>query len=155
MTIHFTPSLLIIEDSDEDFMAFMRITKKLSLTYPVFRCTSADEALDSLRGTSHDDAPTETLRPSIILLDLNLPGMDGRELLQILEQDETLKKIPVVVFTTSSNPKDVDFCYQRGVKSYIVKPINVEQLKNTVKTFWDYWFDVVILPSAAESYFRL
>ncbi|ACK70772.1 response regulator receiver protein [Gloeothece citriformis PCC 7424] len=157
MALNFIPSLLIIEDSDEDYMAFMRITKKLSLSYPVFRYPSADEALDALRGISEEPEPLlqPSRQPSIILLDLNLPGMDGRELLEILQHDDILKKIPVVVFTTSSNPRDIDYCYQKGVKSYIVKPINVDQLKNTIKTFWEYWFEVVILPSFSESYFHL
>lgn len=140
-----TQSLLLIEDSDEDFEAFIRIIRKSSLTNPIFRCTNGDDALDFLyhsgKYTEYQKAP----RPGIILLDLNLPGTDGREVLEQIKQDNTLKTIPVIVFTTSSNPKDIDACYQYGANGYIIKPIDVKKLIKAIQTFVDYWFEVSTL----------
>jgi CheY-like chemotaxis protein len=79
-------------------------------------------------------------------LDLNLPGLDGREILSQIKQDETLKAIPIVIFTTSSNPKDVKTCYQRGSNGYIMKPIDARKLKHTLERFIEYWFELSALP---------
>jgi CheY-like chemotaxis protein len=149
MTNTQTESLLIVEDSDEDFEAFGRILRRLSVDIPLHRCTTGDEALEFLgQGISQTRyAHTKhTPHPKIILLDLNLPGTDGREVLGQIKQDKKLKAIPVVVFTTSSNPIDIETCYQHGVSGYIVKPIDVNKLTRAVQVFVDYWFEVSKLP---------
>lgn len=141
-----TKPLLVIEDSDEDFEALKRIMVQSEVSNPVYRCIDGDDALDFLYRTGEYRDRAETPRPSIILLDLNLPGTDGREVLEQIKQDKTLKQIPVVVFTTSSNPKDIAACYRNGANSYILKPMNVNQLKQEVKSFVNYWFETAILP---------
>ncbi|MGE5659995.1 MAG: response regulator [Actinomycetota bacterium] len=138
--------LLIIEDSDEDFEAFGRMMRKSSITHPIYRCTDGDEALDFLYQVGEYSDPQKAPRPAIILLDLNLPGTDGREVLAQLKQDENLRMIPIVVFTTSANPKDIEICYRQGVNGYIVKPIDVEKLLKNIKGFINYWFETVMLP---------
>lgn len=142
-----TQPLLVIEDSDEDFAAFERIIHKLSLFQKINRCTNGDDALDFLHQagdyTNIENAP----RPGMILLDLNLPGTDGREVLEEIKQDVLLKMIPVVVFTTSDNPRDIAGCYQRGASGYVVKPIDLKKLTITVQTIADYWFEANMLPS--------
>lgn len=142
------PSLLVVEDSDEDFEAFGRIMRKTcDIDMPLTRCTDGDEALDFL----HQTGPYQDLRatdlPGLILLDLNLPGTDGREVLMDIKQDEQLREIPVVILTTSSSPKDVHTCYQFGVNSYLVKPADIEQFKTSVQLFVNYWFKVAVLPT--------
>jgi CheY-like chemotaxis protein len=143
-----TKPLLVIEDSDEDFEALCRIMKKQAVVNPVFRCTDGDEALDFLYHTGIYSNTQNLPRPSIILLDLNLPGTDGREVLQKIKQDEEFKYIPVVVFTTSSNPKDIEVCYQSSVASYMLKPIDINRLVETIQSFITYWLDIVILPDS-------
>lgn len=142
-------SLLIIEDSDEDFAAFERIARRASIQNPIYRCSDGDEALAVLRQIANADS-TSSARPSIILLDLNLPGTDGRDILRQIKQDINLKTIPVVIFTTSSNPRDVETCYQQGVNGYLIKPIDVAQLKRTVQLFFEYWFGISLLPDSVE-----
>ena len=144
-----TQSLLVVEDSDEDFEAFGRMLRRSSIPNPVYRCTDGDDALDFLYQTG-DYINANTQRPAIILLDLNLPGTDGREVLEQIKQDQDLKSIPVVVFTTSSNPKDIEVCYRYGVNGYVVKPINVNQLMRTIQIVIDYWFEAVILPDTVK-----
>ncbi len=139
-------TLLIIEDSDEDFKAFQRIMSKQRVDKHIYRCIDGDEALDFLYHTGQYLDPANAPRPAVILLDLNLPGTDGREVLEQIKQDDALKTIPVVVFTTSSNPKDIEVCYRYGVSGYIVKPININKLMRMIQIFIDYWFEAVILP---------
>ncbi|MDJ0694622.1 response regulator [Mastigocoleus sp. MO_188.B34] len=137
-----TCPVLVIEDSDEDFEAFSRGWRKSGATNSLYRCESGDEALDFLY---HRGEYTDTIsspRPCLILLDLNLPGTDGREILEEIKTDENMRSIPVVIFTTSSNPKDLEICYQKGANSYIIKPIDVKKLMETVKTLGQYWFDI-------------
>ncbi|MFN6570250.1 response regulator [Dendronalium sp. ChiSLP03b] len=146
-----TQTLLVIEDSDEDFEALCRVIYRQAVVNPIFRCTDGDEALDFLYHTGpYGDAETAP-RPSIILLDLNLPGTDGREVLEQIKQDENFKTIPVVVFTTSSNPKDIEICYRYCVASYILKPIDIKRLVQTIQGFINYWLDLVILPDAVSN----
>ena len=151
MASNSTQPLLAVEDSDEDFEAFGRMLRKASIPNPIYRCSDGDEALDFLYHTGQYIDSVKAPRPGIILLDLNLPGTDGREVLEQIKQDNALKIIPVVVFTTSSNPKDIEVCYQYGVNGYILKPIDVKKLTRTLQVFIDYWFESVILPDAAKT----
>lgn len=82
----------------------------------------------------------------IHVLDLNLPRIDGREVLRQIKQDPNLKQILIVVFTTSNNPKDIEECYHYKVNTYIVKPIDFAQLKRDIQTLMEYWFEVATLP---------
>lgn len=142
-------SLLVIEDSDEDFEALGRMMRQATVSNPVYRCVDGDDALDFLYHVGDYEDRTRSPRPSLILLDLNLPGTDGREVLEQIKQDEQLKTIPVVVFTTSANPKDIEVCYRCGVNGYILKPMDIGKLKRRIQTFIDYWFEAVTLPEVA------
>jgi CheY-like chemotaxis protein len=145
-----TQPLLVVEDSDEDFEAFGRVLRQSSITNPIYRCTDGEDALEFLYHTGQYIDSVKAPRPGIILLDLNLPGTDGREVLEQIKQDEELKVIPVVVFTTSSNPKDIEVCYRYGVNGYILKPIDIKKLMRTVQVLIDYWFETVVLPDVAR-----
>lgn len=139
-------TLLIVEDSDEDFEALRRAFVKLGVSVTLRRCVDGDDALDLLhrRGAYHGLAST-TL-PSLVLLDLNLPSTDGREVLAAIKSDARLKSIPVIIFTTSANPKDIDACYQNGANSYLLKPVNMSYFTTLLKQVYEYWFDAVVLP---------
>lgn len=139
-------SLLVVEDSDEDFEAFYRGWQKAAVTTPIFRCSSGDEVLDFLYRNGKYADSADIPRPALILLDLNLPGTDGREVLSTIKQDVHLKSIPIVIFTTSSNPKDLEDCYKQGVNSYIIKPIDVTKLMHSIDILVKYWFQINSLP---------
>jgi CheY-like chemotaxis protein len=154
MTTKFHEPLLVVEDSNEDFKMLQRLMRRMAVQNPIHRCTSGDEVLDFLtkqrrngqnfiKGASVDNRyPAPALKPSVILLDLNLPGIDGRDILARLKQDQSFREIPIVVFTTSSNPRDVEFCYQKGANGYLVKPMDAQELQKTIKAFVDYWLQV-------------
>lgn len=143
------PPLLIVEDSNEDFEAFQRFLRQSSLTIPVYRCLNGDQAMAYLYHTDRYTDPESAPRPGLILLDLNLPGTDGREVLRRIKQDDNLKSVPVVIFTTSNNPKDIEACYRQGVNSYIIKPMDFKLLKRSIQTLLEYWFDITLLPNGS------
>ncbi|WP_371416766.1 response regulator [Dolichospermum sp. UHCC 0259] len=139
-------SLLIIEDSQADFESLKRVMKSLNFSYPIYRCSNGDAALDFLFQEGDYAEPETAPRPNLILLDLNLPGTDGREVLATIKNHEELKLIPIVVFTTSFNQKDVKFCYNQGVNNYILKPMGLSNLTETINILIRYWFEFSILP---------
>ena len=138
--------ILLVEDSPEDYETTVRAFQRARLCNPIFHCGDGDEALDFLyrRGAYSD--PAQAPRPSLILLDLNLPGTDGREVLEIIKQDQELKVIPVIVLTTSSDERDIQACYSAGANSYIAKPVDLEGFMSAIQQLKNYWFGVVILP---------
>jgi two-component system response regulator len=139
--------ILLIEDSPEDLEATLRAFERSGLRNPVFHCGSGDEALDWLhRRGAHGDVRE---RPGIILLDLNLPGTDGRDVLLEIKQTESLRKIPVVVLTTSADLRDINACYDAGASSYIQKPVDLDGFMRAIQRLREYWFEVVILPREA------
>lgn len=138
--------LLVIEDSDEDFATLSRVITKAKIPSLLYRCEDGESALDFLYHQGEYQDKHLAPRPSLIMLDLNLPGTDGKEVLAEIKQDADLKTIPVVILSTSSNPKDIDVCYRYGVSGYMVKPMGAERLNKLVKTFLEYWFDAVQLP---------
>ncbi|MBE9206257.1 response regulator [Nostoc sp. LEGE 06077] len=146
MTKKLNKPLLVVEDSNEDFKMLQRLMRRLAVQNPIYRCTNGDEVLDLLYQEESSQNPNSIPTPSVILLDLNLPGIDGRDILERLKQDICLKKIPIVVFTTSSNPKDIEFCYQKGANGYLVKPMDAQELQKTVQAFVDYWLESNTVP---------
>ena len=140
--------ILLVEDSPEEYEATVRALKKAGLANPIHRCEDGDEALDYLFRRGRYADPAAAPRPGIILLDLNLPGTDGREVLDAVKADDDLRSIPVVVLTTSTDERDIDRCYQAGANSYVKKPVDIGGFMTAVQRLRDYWFEVVILPRA-------
>lgn len=131
--------LLVIEDSSADFRMLTRLMRKMDVESPIYRCQTGDEALELMYQTGRYQNAKGIDRPGLILLDLNLPGTDGRVVLSRLKQDQELAKIPVIVFTTSSTSDDIEYCYQKGANGYMIKPLGIEELNKMVQAFVDYW----------------
>ncbi|MFN0072938.1 MAG: response regulator [Chloroflexota bacterium] len=138
--------LLIVEDSDEDFKVAEWSLYRTDFNAPILRCTTGDEALDFFAQGQADD-PDWKGRPGLIVLDLNLPGIDGRDVLRTLKTDPRLRAIPIVVFSTSTNPVDVDACYEAGANAYMTKPVDFQRFRNCWETLVHYWFDLALLPT--------
>jgi len=140
-----TRPLLILEDNNEDFATLQRLMRKQGLTNPVFHCVTGQEVLDFLRYQGPFNDPASAPRPALILLDLNVPGKDGRTVLQEIKSDKELKHIPVAIFSTSANTKDVALCYAYGANTYLVKPVDLEKLTRNLRVFFEYWLTVSVL----------
>lgn len=131
--------ILIVDDSEDDFYAAERALTKANLHNPIEHALSGESALKMLQSTPG-------LRPGLILLDLNMPGIDGRKTLEIIKQDSALKTIPVVILTTSNDERDVQICYSLGANTYIQKPVDFDGLIEAMKRLKGYWFEIAVLP---------
>ena len=138
-------TILIAEDDQDDQLlveeAFQEAGADTDLTF----VHDGAELLDVLRGRGDHRAPDE---PALVLLDLNMPRVDGRRALQEIKSDPRLKRIPVVVLTTSRAEEDILQSYDLGVNSFIVKPVTFDGLVDVVKVLSDYWLKVVERPLA-------
>lgn len=133
------------EDDPEDQM-LVRDAFRMAHPDAALRIVAdGEELLDYLHQRG---AYPDAIRPHLILLDLNMPRRDGREVLQSIKSHPHLHRIPVVVFTTSGDEADIARTYDLGVNSYIRKPVNFARLIDIVRTLRQYWFDTVALPPA-------
>jgi len=136
--LHESQPVLIVEDSEDDYEAARRAFTKANLRNPVAHAYSGEEALRYLSDSG--------VKPGIILLDLNMPGLDGRKTLELIKRDETLKHIPVVILTTSNDERDVEACYKLGANTYIQKPVDFDGLIAAIRRLKEYWFEFALLP---------
>lgn len=136
--------VLIVEDSEEDFQTVKRLLGKLT-DRAIERCRDARETMQFLAYLFENPASEHRVFPDMILLDLNMPMEDGRSLLTRLKRDERLKRIPVVILTTSMNPKDLKFCYENGAAGYIVKPVDLARFRASLESMVNYWLKAVTL----------
>lgn len=136
--------ILIVEDSPDDFEATKRAFAKANLRNRIERAESGEDALKYLRLDTN-------AKPGIILLDLNMPGLDGRKTLEIIKQTTELKTIPVIILTTSNDERDVQACYELGANTYIQKPVDFDGLIAAIKRLKEYWFEIAVLPKDGDN----
>lgn len=134
--------LLIIEDSEQDYEMFMRGVKKSAIDCNVFHCETGDEGFDFLTNQGEYDDKEKYYLPTLILLDLNLPGTDGKTILKKIKKNRSLSFIPIVIFSTSSNPKDIAECYENGANGYVIKPMNIKKLQEYIEILLKHWLKV-------------
>ncbi len=151
MSHHLQPAkrklvVLMVDDDDDDYLLTKRALNGTRLSKGFRRVCDGEEMLDYLhrRGRYSGDPAAE--RPDVILLDLNMPRMDGRQALEALKSSQSLKDIPVVVFSTSKAEEDILRTYQLGVNSFITKPVTFDGLVAIMNNLGTYWFEVVELP---------
>ncbi len=135
--------ILLVEDNENDVLLMQHGFRKSRLVVNLHHVRDGEECMEFLRKTgAYENAPT----PDLILLDLNMPRMDGREVLAELVRDERLRHLPVVILTTSSEEREILDMYKLRCSSYIVKPVDFEQFLRVIQLVSDYWFTVVVLP---------
>ena len=130
-------NILLIEDDAIEIMKFNRVMKSLNMNHKVVEANNGEDAIRILKNDGDI--------PDIIILDLNMPKLDGKEFLQILKTDEILKYIPSIVLTTSGNLKDVKECYSIGIAGYILKPLKYEDYKERINSLLNYWINNEII----------
>jgi len=126
-----TLKVLLIEDDTIEVMKLNRTISSLSLNHEIVEANNGEEALSILE--KKDDLP------DIILLDLNMPKINGIEFLSILKEDDALKHIPTIILTTSNNHKDLLECYKIGIAGYILKPLKYEAYVSKIEKLLSYW----------------
>lgn len=135
--------ILLVEDNPGDAQLAREALDESKFRNNLHHVLDGDAALDYVyRRGPYEDA----VRPDLILLDLNLPGMDGREVLRVLKNDADLKKIPIVILTTSDAEDDVKKTYDLHANCYITKPIDFEQFVHVVRSIENFWLSIVVLP---------
>lgn len=139
--------LLVIEDSPEDFEVLVRAFNKAEILLPLYRCKDGDDALDFLFKKGRYEGDPYAVSPAIILLDLNLPGTDGYNVLNEIKGHKELGMTPVVVLSTSKSESDVKKSYELGANSYIQKPVDMEGYVRMARMIKSYWFECSILAS--------
>lgn len=140
--------ILIVEDSFDDYYAAKRGLTNAGLANSFIHCETGEDALDYLYKRGAYAGQDNWKLPHLILLDLNLPGIGGNDVLEQIKQDEELCQVPVIVLTTSDDPNDIEVSYQNGANSYIRKPVDLDGFISALKRLKDYWFEVVVLPGS-------
>lgn len=143
--------LMMIEDNDDDFEATTRALKAsgFPMQDSIIRFDNGNDALSYLQRQGKYEEAQSSPRPGVILLDLNMPGMSGRDVLGEIKNNAALRDIPVIILTTSENEQDVKACYQLGANTYVKKPVSVDSFFLAIKKLSEYWFDLAILPQGA------
>ena len=134
--------VLVAEANDQEFDFIAEALHEADYLNPLRRVVTGKQCLELLRA-SHE------VMPALILLDLNLTGMDGREALIEIKQAPDLCDLPVVILSASSHPRDIEFCYRHGANSYHLKPLETPIFKRIVKEIAGYWLDAAVLPRKA------
>jgi CheY-like chemotaxis protein len=141
-------TILIADDDPEDRMLAEDALKESRLVNDIRFVEDGEELLEYLQHRGKYTEPDSSPRPGMILLDLNMPRMDGREALKIIKTDPELRRIPVVVLTTSQAEQDIYRSYDLGVNSFIIKPVTFESLVNIMRVLEAYWFEIVEIPTS-------
>lgn len=136
--------ILIVDDNPGDVRLMREALKDGKVRNTLHAVPSGEEAVAYLtRQNGHANAE----RPDLILLDLNLPGMSGQEVLEIVKQDDDLKKIPVVILTTSSHDEEILRTYRLHANCFVTKPVDFEKFVAVVQTLQEFWLTIVKLPT--------
>lgn len=139
-------TVLMAEDDPDDRVLAREALEESGLPHRLLFVPDGEELMDYLRRRGNYVNPAQSPRPGIILLDLNMPRKDGREAIKEIKSDPELRRIPIIVLTTSRAEEDIFRTYDLGVSSFIIKPVTFESLVNIMNILSKYWFEIVELP---------
>ncbi len=139
--------ILMAEDDEDDRLMTRDALEEANFPYKIRFVEDGVELIDYLHHTGKYEDPDGAPRPELILLDLNMPRKGGRETLKEIKSDEELRRIPVVILTTSEAEVDITATYDLGANSYITKPVRFEGLVKAMESLSQYWFHTVKLPT--------
>jgi len=141
--------ILLVDDNEDDLLMARKVFSRLPFPHRLETASCAAEALDYLRRSGKHEG-RKGGQPHLLLLDINMPGMDGFGLLRLLKADPELRKIPVIMLTTSASHDDVRKSYECGAASFITKPETFEGFSGLMRKFAGYWLSVSALPQQGE-----
>ena len=143
-------TILLAEDDPDDRLLTKEALAESRLANELRFVEDGEELMEYLQQRGRYAGPAKTSRPGLILLDLNMPKLDGRQVLQQVRKDEGLRSLPVVVLTTSKQEGDILSSYELGCNSFITKPVGIDAFMRTVRELGSYWFELVTLPTPRE-----
>lgn len=138
-------TILLVDDSEDDVLLAQKVFARLLFPHKLDVAMSGAEALEYLNCTGKY-AKRKNEPPGLLLLDINMPGMDGLELLKKIKADKALRRIPVIMLTSSASPNDIRRSFETGAASYITKPSSFEGYRDLMSQFGSYWMSVSSLP---------
>ena len=141
-------NVLFIEDNDMDFELAKRAFRLAKLNNRILRHATSDAALDMLEKSAAGTLSTKE-RPSLIFLDLNMPDLDGKEILRIIRSDETMQNVPIIILSGQGDQETINTLYKMGANSFMVTPMNFDDLIAFFQLIREYWFKVMRLPAAS------
>lgn len=134
--------ILLIEDNPTDVELILRTLKKQNFDFKVQVVNDGAQAMIVLSELSNSLSENSGVIPRVILLDLDMPKVDGFQVLRMIKGDKFIKTIPVVILTSSTNEKDIAQCYNSHANSYVVKPLDYESFLRTILAIIEYWLDI-------------
>ncbi len=143
--------ILLVEDDEDDITITKRALAKAKISNPLYVVRDGEEALEFLNHTGRYADPGQAPKPGLVLLDLNMPKLDGYDVLDRIKKDPDLQCIPVVVLTTSDEDADMLGCYDRGANTYITKPVDFNSFMQAVITIGTYWLFIASIPRNCHS----
>lgn len=143
--------ILLAEDDPDDRLLTRRAVVESRVATTFAAVENGEELMRYLRREGEYGAPDPAPRPNLILLDLNMPRMDGREALREIKSDAELRRIPVVVLTTSEAEQDVLQSYDLGVNAFVTKPVMFDALAGAMRSLGEFWFDLAKLPPERDA----
>lgn len=145
-----TANILLVEDNPADVRLTQEVLRETNLDFEMQLARDGEQAMALLR----KQPPFESAKtPDLVLLDLNLPRKDGREVLAEVKADPDLRRIPVLVLSTSKAERDVLTCYELHANCYLTKPVDLDEFSELVKTLQSFWFGMAMLPPKARGSF--
>jgi CheY-like chemotaxis protein len=135
--------ILLVEDNEGDIILTLEAFKELKVKNTVSVVKDGEAAIEFLK---NKDQYAGSLMPHLILLDINMPKLNGIEVLDYIKKDQRLKKIPVVMLTTSSSESDISECYEKSANCFITKPLDFGKFVNVVEAIESFWFSIAQLP---------
>ena len=143
-------TILLVEDNPDDEMLAIRALKKTEIESKVVVARDGEEALDYLFGTGKYHGRDTKEQPHVVFLDLQLPKLNGIQVLQRLRADENTKALPVVLLTSSDEQSDIVNCYKSGANSYIHKPVEFSEFTSQVRALGEYWLGINRVPDRLD-----
>lgn len=140
-------AILVADDDEEDCLIVQNAVRECRISNPLFFVKNGEETLDFLKNRGQYADANQFPMPGLLLLDLNMPKMNGWEVLEALQKDPDLSSLPVAILSTSESAADIERAYRLGASSYITKPLKFVDFVDLMKTLNHYWFEIVSLPN--------
>jgi two-component system response regulator len=141
------PTILVAEDHDYDKLILREVFSRVGIVADLRFVSDGEQMLDYIHRRNLYSDPASSPVPSLVLLDLNMPRLDGRKVIRMLRVDEGVRHLPVIALSTSESPKHIAEAYSIGFNAYLVKPASIPAYVAAIRSLWQFWIETASLPS--------